>query len=317
MQISEEIKSAEARIRKHVRLTPVEDAYALSADTDCNVILKLENFQKTGSFKLRGAFNKMLLLDEDIRSRGVVAASTGNHGAAVACAAAALDIPATVYVPTHADETKLKTIRAYGADIQAYGTDCVDAERQARAFSDDQNIAYVSPYNDVAVVAGQGSLGVELSNQIETIDAVFVSMGGGGLISGVGSYLKTINTKTEVVACSPANSCVMHQSLEAGELLDLPSEPTLSDGTAGGVEAGSITFGLCQSVVDHSVLVSEDEIAHAMRHVVSNHHVLIEGAAGAAVAGFLKERHRYVGKTVVILLCGANISMEVMKRVLG
>jgi threonine dehydratase len=146
---------------------------------------------------------------------------------------------------------------------------------------------------------------------------VYIALGGGGLLGGVGGYLKAVRPDVEVIACSPRNSAVMHHSLAAGRILDLPSEPTLSDGTAGGVEAGSITFELCRAVADRSLLVEEDEIAAAVRHVVAHHHALIEGAAGVAVAGFLAERGSRAGQDVAIVLCGANIDVEVLKRILA
>lgn len=317
MQLPAEIKSAEDRIRDHVRHTPIEDSKVLGDHADCTVILKLENHQRTGSFKLRGAFNKMLLLDESARKRGVVAASTGNHGSAVACAAHDLGVEATVFAPTNADSGKLEAIRSQGAQIRTAGDDCLHAEHEARQFCMENDRTYISPYNDTAVIAGQGTIGVELSRQIEDLDVVFMSVGGGGLLSGVASYLKSVRPGIEIVACSPANSCVMHESLQAGELLDLPSEPTLSDGTAGGVEKGSITFELCRQLVDRSILVTEEEIASAMRLVIRSHHVLVEGAAGVAVAGFLRDRDAHAGRKVAIILCGANASLEVLGRVLA
>ena len=160
-------------------------------------------------------------------------------------------------------------------------------------------------------------MGWELDEDLEGLDAVFISCGGGGLLGGVGSYLKSTRPDLEVVACSPENSCVMHQSLAAGELLDLPSEPTLSDGTAGGVEQGSITFELLRDCVDRSVTVTEEEIAIAMKTVITAHHTCIEGAAGVAVAAFLQDPGRYKGKDVAIVLCGANASGEVLQRVLA
>jgi threonine dehydratase len=174
----------------------------------------------------------------------------------------------------------------------------------------------VSPYNDPVVVAGQGTVGLELANQLESVDAVLVALGGGGLIAGLGGFLKSIVPEVEVIACSPEKSAVMHASIEAGRILELDSEPTLSDGTAGGVEPGAITFELCRTIVDRYVLVSEDEIAAAMRLIIDRHHMLIEGAAGVPVAALLKEKASFAGKRVAVVLCGANISPETLCRVL-
>ena len=167
------------------------------------------------------------------------------------------------------------------------------------------------------MVCGQGTIGVEVSEQLEDIDAVIVSVGGGGMIGGIGTYLKSIKPNVKIVAASPKNSCVMYESLQAGKILDLPSEPTLSDGTAGGVEEDAITFPICQNVIDHFVLLSEDEIADGLRTGLMKHHIMMEGAAGASVAAFLKDKDRYNGKKVVIVICGANISQDVLKQVLA
>jgi threonine dehydratase len=317
MDLERDVDAAHARIREHVRRTAVERSRTLGAAGDCRVHLKLENTQATGSFKLRGALNKLLVLDEPTRRRGVVAASTGNHGAAVAYGAARLGVPALIFAPESALASKLEAVRGYGAEVRLVGADCIEAETAARAHADERGLVYISPYNDPAVVAGQGTLGRELHEQLEHLDAVYIALGGGGLLGGVGGYLKAVRPDVEVIACSPRNSAVMHHSLAAGRILDLPSEPTLSDGTAGGVEAGSITFELCRAVADRSLLVEEDEIAAAVRHVVAHHHALIEGAAGVAVAGFLAERGSRAGQDVAIVLCGANIDVEVLKRILA
>ncbi len=315
IDVHREVLRAEERIRPHVRETPVDPSPVLGRDSGAEVWLKLENVQLTGSFKLRGAMNKLLSLASDERQRGVVAASSGNHGAAVAYALTTLGCPGLIFVPEDASPAKLAAIRAYGAEVRQGGDDCVVAEARAQAWAEEHRQVYISPYNDPRVMGGQGTVGVELARQLGGVDAVFVSLGGGGLTSGVAGYLKALG-EVEIVACSAENSRVMHESVAAGRILDLPSSPTLSDGTAGGVEAGSITFELCRRLVDRYVLVSEAEIADAMRLVVEHHHQLVEGAAGVAVAGFLKERQRYAGRRVAIVLCGANVSRQTLCEVL-
>jgi threonine dehydratase len=300
-----------------VRETPIEESPALGSSAEGRVFLKLENLQLTGSFKLRGATNKLRALDEGSRARGVVAASTGNHGMAVACASSALSCRAVIFVPANAVESKVEGIRTYGAEIVRHGEDCVEAEIEARRYATDHEMTFVSPYNDPEIVGGQGTIARELERQTgERIDAVFVALGGGGLISGIGGYLKSTHPDLRVVACSPEKSRVMHESLCAGRILELPSEPTLSDGTAGGVEPGAITFELCRELVDESVLVSEDEIRQALRLILGRHRTLIEGSAAVAVAGFLKGKERHRGQNVVVVLCGANIDPGTLKSVL-
>ncbi len=313
---NEVIKAAE-RLRGRVRETPVDGSPELDRLTGARVLLKLENIQHTGSFKLRGAMNKVLSLSPAERAAGVVAASTGNHGAGVAFACREADVPCRVFVPEGASPSKLAAIEGYGAVVQVVGHDGVISERMARRFALDSRLTYVSPYNDEQVIAGQGTIGEELERQIERIDALFISLGGGGLISGVAGYLETTWPDLEVVACSARNSAVMYESLQAGEILDLESLPTLSDGTAGGVEADAITFPLCRQLIDRHVLVEEAAIAEALELVLERQHILVEGAAALAVAALLQSGDRYRDANVVVVMCGGNVSLETLRGVLG
>ncbi len=310
------VPAAELRIRPHVRETPVEHSIAISGMGGGRVFLKLENLQTTGSFKLRGAMNKLLSLTPEEAGRGIVTASSGNHGAAVALGLRQLERRGLIFVPDNASPAKVANIRGYGAEVRTYSDDSGITEVHARQYAADHGMVYISPYNDPVIVAGQGTIGAELARQLDTIDALFVAMGGGGLIAGIGGFLKEIGRHVEVVACSPENSAVMHHSVAAGHIVTMASRPTLSDGTAGAVEKDAITFDLVRRYVDRYVLVSEEEIAAAMRLVIDRHHTLIEGAAGVAVAGYLKEKDRYAGRDVVIVLCGANIARDRLKEIL-
>jgi len=313
----EPTKEAEARIRKYIRETPLERSVYLSGLGHADVYLKLENLQYTGSFKARGAMNRLLALPESEREHGVVAASTGNHGAAVARSAAEIGVPAVVFVPQDASPSKLRAITQFGAELRHHGDDCAETETFAREHARRHGMQYVSPYNDPFVVAGQGTIGIELARQLERIDTVFVSLGGGGMISGIAGYLKSVQPQVRVVGCSPENSQVMIRSVQAGKILDLPSLPTLSDGTAGGVEEGAITFDLCRALVDGYVTVTEEAIAETLRTFIDTHHMLIEGAAAVAVASYVKLREQFVGRNVVIVLCGGNIGLDTLRTVLG
>src|SRR5262249_22225320 len=203
------IDAAAERLRDRVRKTPTESSAVLSEMAGCRVHLKLENLQLTGSFKLRGALNKLLCIPAEQRERGVVAASSGNHGAGVACAAASLACPATVFVPEATTDAKAHAIASRGAEVIRFGHDCVQTEAHARAVAEERGQSYVSPYNDLDVVAGQATVGVELLHQLEDFAAVFVALGGGGLISGIGTYLKSRGRGIDIVACSPEHSPVM------------------------------------------------------------------------------------------------------------
>jgi threonine dehydratase len=316
MDVVEEVQRAEERIRPHIRETVLEHSPVLSELGGANVYCKLENLQHTGSFKARGAMNKLLSLTEEERARGVVTASTGNHGAAVGYSLSKLNASGIVFVPENADRAKVEAIKRLGAEVRYHGQDCAEAEVHARQYAAQKRMTYVSPYNDRQVIGGQGTIGVELAGQLECIDAVYVSLGGGGLISGIAGYLKSVQPGVQVIGCSPENSQVMIQSVKAGRILDLPSLPTLSDGTAGGIEAGSITFDLCRTLVDQYVTVSEEAIKESLLLFIGAHHMLIEGAAGVAIASYLETRERFAGKNVVIVICGANISLETLAEVL-
>jgi threonine dehydratase len=310
------VEAAHGRIREHVLETPLEPSPELSGRGGAEVLLKMENLQRTGSFKLRGAMNKLQVLGPDVRGRGIVTASSGNHGAAISWALAALGGRGVVFVPENVSPAKLAAIRDHAAEVRPFGTDSGLCEIEARRYAGEKGLPYISPYNDPDIIAGQGTVGLEIARQIDRADAVLVALGGGGLIAGIGGYLKAIGRRVEMVACSPENSAVMHHSIAAGRVLEMESKPTLSDGTAGGVEPGAITLDLCRALVDHRVLVSEDEIAAAMRLVIGRHHTLMEGAAGVAVAAYLKEKERYRGRRVVIVLCGANIGLDRLREVL-
>ncbi|MEX0707003.1 MAG: threonine/serine dehydratase [Woeseia sp.] len=304
------------RIAPYIRETPLDPSPYFSEVTGANVWLKLENLQHTGSFKLRGAFNKLLTMTEEERAQGVVAASSGNHGAAVSYAAARLGVDAIVFVPEQSSTTKVDAIRRHGADVRFFGNDGLDTETHARQYAAEHGMQYLSPYNDMAVVAGQGSCGVEIARQLQQVDAAFIAVGGGGLISGVAAFLKSVNARLSIVSCQPAASAVMTESVRSGHILELPGDVTLSDGTAGGIEAGAVTFDLCRELVTEFVTVSEAEISEAMRNFIDTHHMLLEGAAGVALAGLKASERRYRDQNVVVIICGGNISRETLRAVI-
>jgi len=280
------------------------------------VYFKLENLQHTGSFKLRGAMNKLLSLTAEEKGRGVVTASTGNHGAAFAFGLNIIKGSGVVFVPENASPAKVAVIERLGAEVRHIGSDSGETEAHARHHAEKNNMTHLPPYNDVKVIGGQGTIALELTNQLDQIDAVFVALGGGGMISGMAGYLKSKNPGVAIIGCSPENSQVMIQSVKAGRILDLPSLPTLSDGTAGGVEPGSITLELCREFVDDYMTVTEAEIKESLREFMQAQHMLIEGSAAVAVAACKKQGDRLAGKNVVVVICGGNISLEILKEIL-
>jgi len=308
------ILAAAERIAPHVRRTPLEPSPHLSRLCGGRVFLKLENQQLTGSFKLRGAFNKILTLEGP--SRGVIAASTGNHGSACAYALGRLGLAGTVYMPRHASAAKVDMIRLYGADVQFVGDDCVEAEMAARQAAETGGQTYVSPYNDWEVIAGQGTVALEIEQDLPDCDAVLVPVGGGGLIAGMAASLVAGPSTVEIVGCLPENAATVHASVRAGEIVTVPNLPTLSDGTAGAMEPGSITFPLCRDLVDRYVLVSEAEIAAAMIYLIEKHYLLVEGAAALSVAALLKEPERFRDRTLVLVISGCKISLACLRRLL-
>lgn len=309
-------RAASSRIAGLVRRTPLDYSYRFSVDAGADIYMKLENLQYTGSFKLRGAANRLMTLANEQKQAGCVAASSGNHGAAIAYAMQKLGIEGVIFVPEQTSTAKVEAIRSYGGDVRFFGNDGLDTELHARTYADERGMFYLSPYNDKEVIAGQGTCGIEILASLPQVDTLYVAVGGGGLVSGVASVLKSGNPAIRIVGCQPEASAVMAHSIEAGRIVDETSRPTLSDGTAGGIEQDAITFGLCRNLVDEFVLVSEAEIAAAMRHFIDYEHQLIEGAAGVALAAMLKQKDALAGRKVVVLICGGNVSRDTLKRIL-
>ena len=314
MQIHQEVLKAEKQIRKFIRKTPIEFSPYLSKLCNCNVYLKLESEQLTGSFKIRGAFNKLLSCKNELNN-GFITASTGNHGKAVAYVSKMLNLKGTVYVPTKVSKTKLEAINFYGINIKKYDGTSGKTEIHARRVAEKQKIQFISPYNDIDIAAGQGTVGYEVWEQLQNIDAVFVCIGGGGLISGVAGYLKHKKTNLKIFGCEPRNSCAMSASIKVGNVIEVEHKPTLSDGSAGGIEPGSITFDFCKKYVDEYIQVSEKEIKNAMIFMIEKHHKIIEGAAAVPIASLIKKKNLYRNKNIVVVLSGSGVGIDVIREV--
>ncbi len=314
--LPDQVRLAASRIRPHIVETPLLLSPALSERTGAQVFLKLENRQHTGSFKLRGATNRLLNLTVEERARGVVTASTGNHALAVARAAAQLDLASTIYLPEDASPRKIEKLKAFPVALRRVPGDALNAETDARAAAAQGGQVFISPYNDPHIIAGQGTIAVELLRQQPELDAVFATVGGGGLMGGIAGYIKGAASQIQTIGCQPEHSAVMHASVRAGRIVETESLPTLSDGSAGGIEPHAVTFDLCRDHVDHWLTVSEQEIAAAMRLIYHEIGERIEGAAGVAVASLLKTGKRCAGKHLAVVICGGNVDAETWQQAL-
>ncbi|MFG1620721.1 pyridoxal-phosphate dependent enzyme [Kribbella sp. NPDC049227] len=307
------------KLREHLPLTPFVRFGAFSDELGAEVLVKSEHLQRTGSFKARGSMAKILTLTDEQRQAGVVTASTGNHGLGVGNALATLGGHGIVYLPENASPSKVAALRRLGLELRAEGNDSGVLEPKARAYADEHGLTYVPPYNDPDIIAGQGTVAVEILEQLggARLDAVVVAVGGGGLISGVASVLKKHLPGIRVYGASPVRDDAMAASVRAGEIIQVDAQSTLSDGTAGSVEPGSITFELCRDLVDDWVLVSEDAISAALRMVIDTEHQLIEGSAAMAFAATRARRTELEGKRVAVVSCGGNISASTLVAALA
>ncbi len=317
LHVHKEVLAAEERIRPHIRKTYLEYSPFLSNTIEGNVYLKLECMQYTGSFKYRGALNKFLSLSSKDRQGPVITASSGNHGTALAAILQKFGGKGVVFLPENASAAKVKHLRQYGVDLEFFGTDCIMSETLAKETAEKNRQVFISPYNDPQIIGGQGTIALELLSQLETIDTVLVPVGGGGLISGIAGYLKTVDERIHIIGCQPENSAVMFASIKAGKIIAMTSRPTIADGTAGGIEPGSITFDICQETVDDFITVSENEIRSAMRHMIEQHQLLVEGAAALSVACLLKDKYRFKEKNSVLIISGKKITAEVLKEIVN
>lgn len=318
-EVAERAGQIAPALRQHLTLTPFVRYEALSDDVGAEVLVKCEHQQRTGSFKARGAMAKVLTLTGEQRATGVVTASTGNHGLGVGNALATLGGRGIVYLPENAAPGKVAALKRFGLELRAEGNDTGVLESKARVYAAENGLTYVPPYNDPEIVAGQGTVGVEIVEQLDgrPLDAIVVSVGGGGLISGVAAVLKKQLPNVKVYGAQPAVDDAMAASVRAGEIVRVEAEATLSDGTAGSVEPGSITFGLCRDLVDDWVLVPEDRIRDALRLVIDTEHQLIEGAAALAFAAARERRTELAGQRVAVVSCGGNMSSSTLVRALA
>ena len=314
-----DVRRAAERITPLALQTPVVPAPMLSTRIGgISVWLKLENLQVTGSFKVRGAANKIASLDKEDRKRGIVTCSSGNHGRAVAYVAEALAIPATVCVPEWVDPVKLEAIRQHGAEVVLHGATYDEAEAHSFEIQQERGLVYVHPFDDPLVIAGQGTIGLELVEQIPSLSTVVVPLSGGGLIAGIASAVKEWDSDCRVIGVSAENASVMYESLLAGAPRAVPEKETIASALAGGIGLDNRhSFDLVRELVDQHVLVSEEEIREAMRFAAAEHNVVVEGGGAVAIAAVLSKKLVDLSGDVALVVSGGNVDPSLLAEVLA
>ncbi|KAH0283457.1 hypothetical protein KCU62_g9034, partial [Aureobasidium sp. EXF-3399] len=315
MEIAASSVQAHQRIRNHIHESPLIPARSTDKLTDATVPFKAENFQITGSFKLRGAVSKMSATATSCAERvgaRLITASSGNHGIGAAFAARCLEKDLTVVLPESVVPSELEKIKALGVEIILHGAETGLAEQYARQLAATGQYTYISPYNDADVIAGQGTIGLEILEQCESVDNVFISMGGGGRTSGIGSVLKAFSPETKVWGVAAAHSMALAALMDARRVVETEHLATLADAVAAGTEMDTITLSLAMSTIDEAADCDEDSIVDALRTLALVGNMIVEGAAALALADYNKVADRVSGQTSVILLCGANQNQDLI-----
>jgi threonine dehydratase len=310
-----EIHAAMARIRDSIYLSPCARSEDMSQLTSNSVYLKLDNLQRTGAFKERGALNKLLTLTEDERARGVIAASAGNHAQGLAYHAGRHGIRAQIVMPLTTPLIKVSATKGYGADVVLHGANYDEACEEAVRRSEQSGMTFVHPFDDEVVIAGQGTMGLEIMQQVPDIEAVVAPIGGGGLIAGVACAVKETNPKVRVIGVQPARLPSMKVAIAEGHPVTLSPAATIADGIAVR-RAGEKTLPLIQKYVDEIVTVDEEEIANAILLLLEREKTLAEGAGAAAIAALINRKTGLSGKKVAVLVCGGNIDVSLLSRIM-
>lgn len=305
---------ARKRVQRWARHTPLQFSPDLSQLTGAEVYLKLENYQVTGSFKIRGATNKILMLSEEERARGVVTASSGNHAQGLGYAAKQLSVHAKVVVPKMTPKVKIDAIRKYGVELTVEGEEYMDSERLARKIERDEGMTFVSAYNDIELIKGQGTVALEMIEDNPSLDTILVPVGGGGLASGISSVYK-LATDAEVIGVQGETSPVMYECVKKGYIHDIPLEDTYAEGLHGGLEQGSVSFPICRDNIDDWVILKEIDILAAIRYMLHELHMLVEGAGAVGVAALLRDPSRWKEKKIGVIISGGNLGLETLRLI--
>ncbi len=310
-----DIVSARSTLRGVAKNTTLLHSKSFSQMADANVFLKLENMQTTGAFKVRGAYNKLANLSQEERDKGVVAASAGNHAQGVAFSATKLGMQSTIFMPIFTPPLKVLATKGYGANVVLMGDSFDDAYAGSQEYAKEHNATYIHPFNDPLIIAGQGTIGLEIYEQMPDVDAIIVPIGGGGLIAGIAMAIKEMNPKIKVIGVNAAGAASMVGSLKANEIITLPSVSTIADGIAVKTP-GSLTFELIQKYVDDVVTVSDTEIAHTAYLMLQRAKILAEPAGVTSVAAALFKKSKLKGMNVVPVVSGGNINMQILEQII-
>lgn len=307
------LRDARCVLSPVINLTPMIPAKGFVPD--CRFYLKADCLQKTGAFKLRGAYYKLSTLTDEEKARGVIACSAGNHAQGVAFAARDMGIPATICIPAGAPLSKIEATRSYGANVVLVPGVYDDAHAEAVRLRDEQGLTFIHPFDDERVMAGQGTIGLEIAEQLPDVDVVLVPIGGGGLIAGVASALRQLKPACRIIGVQAAGAASMDDSLRAGHILTLPEVHTVADGIQVKTP-GEKTFAICREAVDEVVTVGEAEIASAILTVLERQKLMVEGAGAVGVAAAMYGELDLRGKTVCALLSGGNLDVTMLERII-
>ena len=312
----DDFKKAHKSISPYINYTPLIHSLALSKNLE--VYLKLECLQVTGSFKLRGATNKLLSLTNEQKNKGVIAVSTGNHGKGVAHAAKQIGIKSTIFMSSMVPEHRKKAIESLGAKVEIIGNNSDEADLYAREFAKKNNITLVHPFNDLDVIAGQGTVGLEMLEAMPDIDSVIIPTSGGGLIGGIALAIKLQKPNVKIIATSMKRGPSMYESLKAGKPVDVKEEETLADCLGGSIGLeNQYTFGICKDVIDDFILIDEPKIAEGIKFNFEKHKLVTEGAAATSIMAVKDQLSSHFGKNTICLLCGGNIDSELFGKIIS
>ncbi len=312
-----EIQDARRLIRNEISKTPLVRSQYLSDLCGSDAYLKLENLQVTNSFKIRGALNRMMSLTAEEKARGVVAASSGNHAQAVAIGAEKLNLNATVVVPETTPKIKVEKIRKHKVELILHGAMYDYAEQYARKLAREKGATFVSSYNDPLVVAGQGTVGLEILEDLPTVDSIIVPVGGGSVLSGVAVAAKSIKPGIEILGVQPETVAAMYYSLKAGKIINMEMKPTIADGLDGNIEQGCITLEIIQRYVNEILLFNEDTIRKMIRLLWEKERQVVEGSGAISIAPIVETPKHFTGKQTVAVITGGNIDDAVFQSILA